>query len=362
MGATSSAAAEHPLSDAKKGRWEEYFVKVGRGKGALNGAAKDGWTALHFAARQNSAEVIAKLIEMGADFDQKTVMGRTPLAVAVRYNKTTEAASCLLRHGASPEATDNEGDTPLHTAAQQGFIDAIVTLIEVGADTDATNRFGWTPLHKAALLRGRMPQAAIRLVELGADIGIRTKNGTLASDIARTSGCADLAAWLEQELARGRPKRCPRRPQPALAPVSEMPARTVPETPGVIWSSPSPSEQKLDGGYVRPRLDSPGSGSKAGKKRWNKARSLGDISDGMPREALTEQLGLILHELGLRDKVPAAVDWCLQQGAESLDDIIQDTGCSKDLADALGLPRIKRNKFIARLDPVENDVMRVKSL
>jgi len=40
MGATSSAAAEHPLSDAKKGRWEEYFVKVGRGKGALNGAAK----------------------------------------------------------------------------------------------------------------------------------------------------------------------------------------------------------------------------------------------------------------------------------------------------------------------------------
>lgn len=141
-----------------------------------------------------------------------------------------------------------------------------------------------------------------------------------------------------------------------------MPARTVPETPGVIWSSPSPSEQKLDGGYVRPRFDSPGSGSKADKKRWNKARSLGDISDGMPREALTEQLGPILHELGLRDKVPAAVDWCLKQGAESLDDIIQDTGCSKDLADALGLPRIKRNKFIARLDPVENDVMRVKSL
>jgi ankyrin repeat protein len=59
----------------------------------------------------------------------------------VRYNKTSEAVSCLLGRGAAPEAADDEGDTPLHAAAQQGFLDAIVTLVETGADVDAVNRF-----------------------------------------------------------------------------------------------------------------------------------------------------------------------------------------------------------------------------
>jgi hypothetical protein len=109
----------------------------------------------------------------------------------------------------------------------------------------------------------------------------------------------------------------------------------------VIWSAP----HKLDVDPVlkeayRVAVQSPS--AKPGKKRWNKAPSMDDIPDHTPRDTLTEQLGPILHELGLRDKIPAAVQWCLQQGAENLDDIVQDKGCSEDLAAALGLPRIKQ--------------------
>jgi hypothetical protein len=139
--------------------------------------------------------------------------------------------------------------------------------------------------------------------------------------------------------------------------VAEVPARAVQAQAGVIWPSPSPGG--LAAGSTRAGLDLPGSkASSAG----NRARTLDESQSSTSREVLTEQLGPILDQLSLGDQVPAAVAWCVQQGADNLDDIVQDKGCAEALAEALGLPRIKRNKLIARLDPVENDVMRIKSL
>lgn len=69
----------------------------------INACDKDGWTALHFAAVENSAPgVIAKLVEAGADLTATTFCDdkeRTPLGLAVEFCCPTEAIT-LLESGA----------------------------------------------------------------------------------------------------------------------------------------------------------------------------------------------------------------------------------------------------------------------
>jgi len=41
--------------------------------------------------------------------------------------------------------------------------------------------------------------------------------------------------------------------------------------------------------------------------------------------------------------------WCVQQGAETLQDVASDETFVIDLADVIDLPRLKRNKFITEM-------------
>lgn len=52
----------------------------------------------------------------------------------------------LMGYGASPNARDRDGNTPLHIAAQLGFGDGILVLTACGADANAANSRGETPL------------------------------------------------------------------------------------------------------------------------------------------------------------------------------------------------------------------------
>ena len=56
----------------------------------------------------------------------------------------------LLNHGASVNAVDSFGYTPLHAAARQGHVDILQLLLNHGASVNAVDNFGGTPLHYAA--------------------------------------------------------------------------------------------------------------------------------------------------------------------------------------------------------------------
>ena len=110
-----------------------------------------GHTALHAAARANSPELIAALLDAGADIEALDNEGNTPLLLAAGYSGRTgrnlpppafspAAVAALAEGGADLEARDRLGGSALHRAAVRGETATIEALLAAGADVDAAGR------------------------------------------------------------------------------------------------------------------------------------------------------------------------------------------------------------------------------
>ena len=111
----------------------------------VNAKGDKGFTALHFAASHNAAEVAKLLIDNGAAVNAKDgVLHSTPLHFAALYN-TAEVAKLLLENGAAVNAKNEGNDTPLHWAADSGSGKTAKLLIEFGAAVNTKNNDDVTP-------------------------------------------------------------------------------------------------------------------------------------------------------------------------------------------------------------------------
>jgi ankyrin repeat protein len=72
------------------------------------------------------------------------------LHAAVGANVIDIVRRLLLEHKAAVNATDSEGNTPLHSAAFKCHADVVRLLLEHKADVKAADSDGDTPLHLAA--------------------------------------------------------------------------------------------------------------------------------------------------------------------------------------------------------------------
>src|SRR5215471_3672737 len=81
-----------------------------------------GLTALVFAARQGALDSVKVLVEAGADVDQVTQYGWTPLLTAAQ-NKYYKVGSYLLDHGSNPNIANKGGWTPLYIATDNRNIE-----------------------------------------------------------------------------------------------------------------------------------------------------------------------------------------------------------------------------------------------
>lgn len=122
-------------------------------------------TPLHEAAA-GSAEIVELLIARGAKLNPLDGDGRTPLHLA-----HADAARALLAHKADFLILDKNGNSALHTAAEESAL-VCGMLIDAGLPVDARNTAGLTPLHFAAL-QGNLG-AAQYLLSRGADVDART--------------------------------------------------------------------------------------------------------------------------------------------------------------------------------------------
>lgn len=150
-----------------------------------------------------------------------------------------------------------------------------------------------------------------------------SQNGTLASEVAGNSGCIKLAQILGLKEKIGHADSNRSDPLDSNREHSSSMLRTLSKRTTVSDTAPV-------GIYIP-------------------APREGD--DAAARALLTEELGVIFEGINQMHLLPAAVMWCLQQGAENLNDVMEDESCVEDLADLLNMPRLKRSKFVTRMTP-----------
>lgn len=246
------ATPEDFLRAAENGdiRALELFAKQGTD---LNAKDKNGWTALHLAARAKRQESVAFLIESGMSIDTPGLDGITPMMLAAREGHHT-MVRYLLKQGAKAELKDSKNrtalilavdgnhptcveelapysrnglDTALLYASAQGKHRVIETLTSYGASVYVRHEGGMTPLMLAAQ-KGH-DSTVKALLESGANRYAVNEHGWTAAQVAAAAGQDDLARTLDEE------------PQPENLTIVEPD-----ENEDVAWAAPIPEPSTED--------------------------------------------------------------------------------------------------------------------
>ena len=187
-------------------------------------------TPLFNAAMSGDPEIVELLLERGADVQARDNHFRwTPLHVVMSTlsiahikGTATTIAGMLLNRGAQINATDEEGQTPLHMAVPyrerdddfvamlggtpEDSMDLTAFLLDRGADLEARNDEGETPLLKAAE-GSRTPDVVQLLLERGAEVRVHNSRGEAPCEVAGRMGwlvetdvmlqlCVGFQTWL----------------------------------------------------------------------------------------------------------------------------------------------------------------------
>jgi len=117
---------------------------------AMNAFSGDGFTPVHLAAFFDQPEVVALLLDRGADpgMAARNASRVTPLHSAVA-GRNLEVVRSLLMHGADANARQQGGWTALHAAALHGDVAIVRLLLARGASPQAANDDGTTALQLA---------------------------------------------------------------------------------------------------------------------------------------------------------------------------------------------------------------------
>ena len=157
----------------------------GTGGGYRNVLNRVGATPFLLAAKAVDAELMRRLVRLGADPLLPNEDGTTPLMVAAGVGiwavgespgtneESLAAVELMLELGDVVTTLDANGDTALHGAIIRGSEPLVRFLLDQGADLEAVNGKGWTPLIMAegvfySNTGKRWPEMERLLLELGA--------------------------------------------------------------------------------------------------------------------------------------------------------------------------------------------------
>ena len=172
-----------------------------------------GDTALHVAAAAHQRGTAELLIGNGANVRARNRRGAEPLHYAADGSPgaeywdpvaQAEVIAYLIEAGADPDASDNSGVAPLHRAVRTRSSAAVNALINNGADPRLMNKSGSTPLHLAVRNTGRSDSGSdaarhgqgriiALLLEHGASPNDEDANG-------KTVAAAATSDWIRQML------------------------------------------------------------------------------------------------------------------------------------------------------------------
>ena len=152
---------------------------------------KGGWTALMYAARQNSKEAVSALADVHADLNATTKQeGTTALQIAI-INIHYDLANLLLERGADPNVVDASGMTALYAAVDMRAPANLLTRPEPKL-RDALDAVG---IVKSILAHGANPNIQLKKPIIGRHQNL-VGDGQLtegATALARASKTCDVA-------------------------------------------------------------------------------------------------------------------------------------------------------------------------
>ncbi len=150
--------------------------------------------------------------------------------------------SALLA-GASVEARNSAGMTPLMLAAAGGHAEVLQELLSAGAEPDAQTPRGATALMAAAVMGDA--RAVRVLLRAGADPALRNAAGATAAAKAAELGHLELARELEPRAASAPPEptrpASPRASEPVATPVPSVEPAPPPAKPPAASREPRPA-------------------------------------------------------------------------------------------------------------------------
>ena len=176
-----------------------------------------GDTALHVAAAAHRRDLAESLVGRGADVRARNRRGAEPLHYAADgspgaggWDRTTqgEVIAYLVEAGADPDTIDKSGVAPLHRAVRTRSSDAVAALIEHGANPTLMNGSGSTPLHLAVQNTGKSNSGSdvakeeqrriiAMLLEYGARPTDVDANGKTVADAASSDSIRQLLKSVE---------------------------------------------------------------------------------------------------------------------------------------------------------------------
>jgi len=165
----------------------------------VNAPQGDGATALHWAAYWDDPVSADLLLRAGASVNAANELGVTPLALA----SSGAMADKLLAAGANPNLVTSTGESPLMAAARAGRADMAKALLLHGANVNAKeNVRGQTALMWA--VAQRHPEVVRVLLEHGADVHVRTGSNPQLVYTGEVSGAGrNPAEWVMRTIDRG---------------------------------------------------------------------------------------------------------------------------------------------------------------
>mmetsp|Transcript_49885 Transcript_49885/g.125383 ORF Transcript_49885/g.125383 Transcript_49885/m.125383 type:complete len:884 (+) Transcript_49885:151-2802(+) len=166
---------EYPLQTLlRKDLLEPFSLLLSEGKTDVNKAFSDGVTALHVAAEKNQADAITHLLEHGASIEAQDEKGFTPLHYAAKFDSGAAAAVLCKAKDVKLDAVDNDDASPLMVCAQHNAVQAAKVLLEHKANVNHQDELGESPLHKA--LEAKADGIIELLVKNGANLYLEDNN------------------------------------------------------------------------------------------------------------------------------------------------------------------------------------------
>ncbi|XP_050505152.1 putative ankyrin repeat protein RF_0381 [Diabrotica virgifera virgifera] len=145
-----SARSEALLSATEMGNLDEVKLSI-KGGAIINAIDPDGRTALHIAAYLKHMKIVKYLLANGADVNAIDWCNKcSPLNYAT-FNNDLKMIRLFTKSGADMECSEWNGNMPIHTAVEKGYLEIVKYFLENGLDVDITNtKSKMTPLHMAA--------------------------------------------------------------------------------------------------------------------------------------------------------------------------------------------------------------------